>query len=131
MKTPRKQSKSSISNFSALLTPAELQQSEQQYSVEISNRFIALDGNISSASIQSGYDNYQNRRQSQLSVLPKRKRQRERERERERERKRERERALTVLAKALTVLCLDKKKPAESLETIEMITITYHTVKLQ
>ena len=44
---------------------------------------------------------------------------------------RERERALTVLAKALTVLCLDKKKPVESLETIEMITITYHTVKLQ
>ena len=54
-----------------------------------------------------------------------------RERERERERKRERERALTVLAKTLTVLCLDKKKPVESLETIEMITITYHTVKLQ
>ena len=100
---------------------------EQQCSVEISTRFAALDENISSASIQSGYDNYRNRRQSQLSVLPKRKRQREREREREKER----ERALTVLAKALTVLCLDKKKPVESLETIEMITITYHTVKLQ
>ena len=50
---------------------------------------------------------------------------------REREREKKRERALTVLAKALTVLCLDKKKPVESLETIEMITITYHTVKLQ
>ena len=50
---------------------------------------------------------------------------------RERERAKKRERALTVLAKALTVLCLDKKKPVESLETIEMITITYHTVKLQ
>ena len=48
-----------------------------------------------------------------------------------REREKNRERALTVLAKALTVLCLDKKKPVESLETIEMITITYHTVKLQ
>ena len=104
-------------NFSALRTPAALQQPEQQYSVEISNRFAALDENISSASIQSGYDNYRNRRQSQLSVPPKRKRQRER--------------ALTVLAKALTVLCLDKKKPVESLETIEMVTITYHTVKLQ
>ena len=102
---------------------------EQQCSVEISTRFAALDENISSAFIQSGYDNYRNRRQSRLSVLPKSKRQRERERERER--KRERERALTVLAKALTVLCLDKKKPVESLETIEMITITYHTVKLQ
>ena len=100
---------------------------EQQCSVEISTRFAALDENISSASIQSGYDNYRNRRQSRLSVLPKSKRQREREREK----KRERERALTVLAKALTVLCLDKKKPVESLETIEMITITYHTVKLQ
>ena len=104
---------------------------EQQCSVEISARFAALDENISSASIQSGYDNYRNRRQSRLSVLHKSKRQREREREREREKKRERERALTVLAKALTVLCLDKKKPVESLETIEMITITYHTVKLQ
>ena len=123
MKTPRKQSKSSISNISVLRTPAELQQPEQQYSVEISDRFAALDENISSASIQSGYGNYRNRRQSQLSVLPKRKCQRGREKERER--------ALTVLAKALTVLCLDKKKPAESLETIEMITITYHTVKLQ
>ena len=112
-------------NFSALRTPAALQQPEQQYSVEISNRFAALDENISSASIQGGYDNFWNRRQSQLSVLPKRKRQRERERERERER------ALTVLAKALTFLCLDKKKPVESLETIEMITITYHSVKLQ
>ena len=85
MKTPRKQSKSSILNFSALRTPAALQQPEQQYSDEISNRFAALDENISSASIQSGYDNYRNRRQSQLSVLPKRKRQRERERKKERE----------------------------------------------
>ena len=115
MKTPRKQSKSSISNFFALRTPAELQQPKQQYSVEISNRFTALDENISSASIHDGYDNYGNRRQSQLSVLPKRKLQREE----------------NGLAKALTVLCLNKKKPVESLEIIEMITITYYSVKLQ
>ena len=56
-----------------------------------------------------------NRRQSQLSVLPKRKLQREE----------------NGLAKALTVLCLNKKKPVESLEIMEMITITYYSVKLQ
>ena len=94
MKTPKKQSKSSISNFFALRTPAELQQPKQQYSVEISNRFAALDENISSASIQDGHDNYGNRRQSQLSVLPKRKLQREE----------------NGLAKALTVFMLKQKE---------------------
>ena len=108
MKTPRKRSKSSISNFSALRIPAELQQPEQQYSVEISNKFAALDENISSASIQGGYDNYRNRRKSQLFVLPKRKRQRERERERE-------------------------KWVSKSTDSfmLEMIIITYHSVKQQ
>ena len=43
LKTPRKQSKSSISDFSALRTFVELQ---EQYSVEISTRFAALDENI-------------------------------------------------------------------------------------
>ena len=94
MKTPRKQSKSSISNFFALRTPAELQQPKQQYSVEISNRFAALDENISSAPIQDGHDNYGNRRQSQLYVLPKRKLQREE----------------NGLAKALTVFMLKQKE---------------------
>ena len=119
MKGPRKQSKSSISNFSALRTPAELQQPEQQYSVEISNKFAAPDENISSASIQGGYDSYRNRRQSQLFVLPKIKRQKERERERD------------GSVKARLVLCLNKKKPVQSLETLEMITIIYHSVKWQ
>ena len=94
MKTPRKQSKSSISNFFALRTPAELQQPKQQYSVEISNRFAALDENISSAPIQDGHDNYGNRRQSQLYVLPKRKLQR----------------VENGLAKALTVFMLKQKE---------------------
>ena len=94
MKTPRKQSKSSISNFFALRTPAELQQPKQQYSVEISNRFAALDENISSAPIQDGHDNYGNCRQSQLYVLPKRKLQREE----------------NGLAKALTVFMLKQKE---------------------
>ena len=53
LKTPRKQSKSSISDFSALRTSVELQ---EQYSVEISTRFAALDENIYSASIQDEYD---------------------------------------------------------------------------
>ena len=44
--------KSSISDFSAVRTSVELQ---QQYSVEISNRFAALD-DIFSASIQDGYE---------------------------------------------------------------------------
>ena len=89
LKKPRKQSNNSISNFSALRTPAELQQPERQYSVKLSKKFAALDENITSASIQGGYDNYRNHRQSQLFVLPKIKRQRERQRDRETERQRE------------------------------------------
>ena len=45
--------KSSISDFSAVRTSVELQ---QQHSVEISNRFAALDDNIFSVSIQDGYE---------------------------------------------------------------------------
>ena len=75
LRTPRKQSKSSISDFSALRTSAELQ---QHYSVDISNRFTAFVENISSASIQDRYDKIiEIVDKTNKSVLPKRKHQRE------------------------------------------------------
>ena len=61
-----------MTDFSALQTSVELQ---QQYPVEISNRFAALDENIYSAPVQDGYDKiFEIVDKTNRSVLPKRKR---------------------------------------------------------
>ena len=74
LRTSRKQSIGSNSDFSALRTSVELQ---KQCSVEISNKFAALDENMYSASIQDRYDKIiEIVDKTNRSVLPKRKHQR-------------------------------------------------------